>query len=116
MAQALPRGGRLRGVMTWRRSARERSTRTGQPGRIVVMFAAALAVIAGMLVVADKSRRQADEARQAQAVMEQARAVGGRVDAITWRSLATMEGAPTDTVVADGMSAYKQLTASLRRL
>jgi len=80
------------------------------------MFVAALAVIAGMLVVADQARRQADEARQAQAVMEQARSVGGRVDAITWRSLATMEGAPTDAVVADGMSAYKELTATLRRL
>src|SRR5436189_6412194 len=103
-------------VMIGRRSARERTAGAGRPGRMLSMFAAGLAVIAGMLVIANHGRRQADEARQAQAVMEQARSTAGRIDGLTWRSIASMQGGPTDAVVADGMGAYKQLTASLRQL
>ena len=53
------------------------------------IFAAALAVIAGMLVMADYARRQADQARQAQAVMERTRTLGAGIDSLTWRTLAT---------------------------
>src|SRR4051812_18090147 len=97
--------------MIARRSVRELS-RHGRPWRMLAMFAAALAVIAGMLVIANHGRRQADEARQAQAVMEQARSTAGRIDGLTWRSIAGMQGGPTDAVVADGMGADKQVTAS----
>src|SRR4051794_10450581 len=103
-------------VMIARQSARALTARAGRPGRMVAMFAAALAVIVGMLVIADHGRRQADEARQAQAVMEHARSTAGRLDGLTWRSIAGTQGQPSDAVVADGMGAYKQLTASLRQL
>ena len=80
------------------------------------IFVAALAVIAGMLVMADYARRQADQARQAQAVMERTRTLGAGIDSLTWRTLATRKTERTDAVLAEGMGSYKQLTASLRRL
>ena len=76
---------------------------------------AALAVIAGMLVMADYARREADQARQAQALMERTRTLGAGIDSLTWRTLAN-RSAGTDAVVAEGLSQYKQLTATLRRL
>ena len=80
------------------------------------IFVAALAVIAGMLVMADYARREADQARQAQAVMERTRTLGAGIDSLTWRTLATRKTEGTDAVLAEGMGSYKQLTASLRRL
>ena len=80
------------------------------------IVAAALAVIAGMLVMADHARREADRARQAQAVMERTRTLGAGIDALTWRTLATRKTERTDAVLAEGLGSYKQLTASLRRL
>ena len=80
------------------------------------IFVAALAVIAGMLVMADYARREADQARQAQAVMERTRTLGAGIDSLTWRTLATRKTERTDAVVSEGLGSYKQLTASLRRL
>jgi diguanylate cyclase (GGDEF)-like protein/PAS domain S-box-containing protein len=79
------------------------------------IVAAALAVIAGMLVMADYARREADQARQAQAVMERTRTLGAGIDSLTWRTLAS-QSRGTDAVVSDGLGHYKKLTESLRRL
>jgi diguanylate cyclase (GGDEF)-like protein/PAS domain S-box-containing protein len=76
---------------------------------------AALAVIAGMLVMADYGRREADQARQAQALMERTRTVGAGIDSLTWRTLASRTKG-TDVVVSEGLTQYKQLTTTLRRL
>ena len=80
------------------------------------ILAAALAVIAGMLVMADYARREADQARQAQAVMERTRTLGAGIDSLTWRTLASRSARGTDAVVSEGLDQYKQLTATLRRL
>ena len=84
--------------------------------RLLPIFVAALAVIAGMLVMADYARRQADQARQAQALMERVRTLGAGIDSLTWRRLASGRGGGTDAVVSEGLDHYEQLTASLRRL
>src|SRR4051812_16456421 len=83
--------------------------------RMLPIVVAALAVIAGMLVMADYSRRAADQARQAQAVMERTRTLGAGIDSLTWRTLAS-RSTGTDAVVSEGLGQYKQLTATLRRL
>ena len=80
------------------------------------IFVAALAVIAGMLVMADHARDEADKARQAQAMMERVRTLGAGIDSLTWRKLASGRNERTDAVVAAGLSKYKQLTATLRDL
>jgi diguanylate cyclase (GGDEF)-like protein/PAS domain S-box-containing protein len=77
---------------------------------------AALAVIAGMLVMADYGRRQADRAQEAQAVMERTRTLGAGIDSLTWRTLAGRSSERTDAVVSEGLEKYKQLTVTLRRL
>jgi len=102
--------------MTLRAKATLATAATGRSWRMLGIVAAALAVIAGMLAMADHARRQADQARQAQAVMEQARSSGGNIDALTWRALATLHGAPSQAVIANGVNAYRELTASLHRL
>ena len=66
--------------------------------------------------MADYARRQADQARQAQALMERIRTLGAGIDSLTWRRLASGRGGGTDAVVSEGLGHYKQLTASLRRL
>src|SRR3954451_12430514 len=99
-----------------RRNSRSRTLRGRWSPRMLPIVVAALAVIAGMLVMSDYARREADRARQAQAVMERTRTLGAGIDALTWRTLANRTARTTDTVVAEGMDQYKQLTATLRRL
>src|SRR3954449_12749635 len=102
--------------MNRRRHARSRTVSGGGSLRIVPIFVAALAEIAGMLVMANYARHEADQARQAQAVMERTRTLGAGIDSLTWRSLASGRKPGTDVVVSQGLVQYKQLTASLRRL
>ena len=102
--------------MNSRRHARSRTVPRGGSLRIVPIFVAALAVIAGMLVMADYGRREADRARQAQAVMERTRTLGAGIDSLTWRRIAAGRNGGTDAVVSEGLDQYKRLTASLRRL
>ena len=83
--------------------------------RILPLLACAVAVIAGMLVMADQARRQADRARQAQVLMERVRNGTQQVDVVTWRSLATTSAASPATLAA-GLQAYKRVTASVREM
>src|SRR3954465_6701815 len=99
-----------------RRQLRSRTARGGRSLHMLPVVAAALAVIAGMVVMCDYARREADQARQAQAVMERTRTLGAGIDSLTWRSLASGRKQRTDAVVSHGLVKYKQLTASLRRL
>jgi diguanylate cyclase (GGDEF)-like protein/PAS domain S-box-containing protein len=102
--------------MSRRRHPRSRSLPGGGSLRILPIFVAALAVIAGMLVMADHARREADRARQAQAVMEHTRTLGAGIDSLTWRRLAGGRSEGTDAVVSEGLGQYKLLTATLRDL
>jgi diguanylate cyclase (GGDEF)-like protein/PAS domain S-box-containing protein len=92
----------------------EASPQTGSL-RILPLFACALAVIAGMLLMADRARRAADRARQAQVLMERVRNGTERVDVVTWRSLATSRTASPETLSA-GLEAYRGVVASVREL
>jgi diguanylate cyclase (GGDEF)-like protein/PAS domain S-box-containing protein len=83
--------------------------------RILPLLACAVAVIAGMLVMADRARQQADRARQAQVLMERVHNGTERVDVVTWRSLATTSAASPATLAA-GLQAYKQVVSSVREL
>jgi hypothetical protein len=83
--------------------------------RILPLLACAVAVIAGMLVMTDLARRQADRARQAQVLMERVRNGTQQVDMVTWRSLATTSAASPATLAA-GLEAYKRVTSSVREL
>jgi hypothetical protein len=102
--------------------AKARWTRRGGTGgvqmgslRILPLLACALAVIAGMLLMADRARRAADRARQAQVLMERVRNGTERVDVVTWRSLATRRVASARTL-STGLEAYKEVVASVREL
>jgi diguanylate cyclase (GGDEF)-like protein/PAS domain S-box-containing protein len=83
---------------------------------VVPLFACALAVIAGMLLMADRSREAADRARQAQVVMEHIRGQSLRLDAITWRSLGTQRSSAPPKAIADGVAAYRDVASGLRAL
>src|SRR3954468_19922947 len=98
-----------------RRNSRSRTLRGRWSPRMLPIVVAALAVIAGMLVMADYGRREADRARQAQAVMERTRTLGAGIDSLTWRTLAS-RSTGMDPVVSEGLRQYKQLTSTLRRL
>src|SRR3954469_4870092 len=98
-----------------RRHARSQTIPRRGSLRMLASFVAALAVIAGMLVMADYGRREADQARQAQALMERTRTLGAGIDSLTWRTLASRTKG-TDVVVSEGLTQYKQLTTTLRRL
>src|SRR3954465_13817204 len=102
--------------MNRRRHTRSRTVFRGASLSVLPIVVAALAVIAGMLVMADYARRQADQARQAQALMEHTRTLGAGIDSLTWRALANGRRAGTDAVVAQGLGQYKQLTTTLRDL
>jgi diguanylate cyclase (GGDEF)-like protein/PAS domain S-box-containing protein len=79
------------------------------------LVAAALAVIAAMLVMADVARRDADRARQAQVVVERVRSSSMQLTALTWRSIATATThSPPDVGTAIG--AYAEVGRSLRGL
>src|SRR3954451_3581508 len=102
--------------MNRRRHTRSRTVFRGASLGMLPIVVAALAVIAGMLVMADYARRQADQARQAQALMEHTRTLGAGIDSLTWRSLASGGGGGTDVIAAQGLAQYKQLTTTLRYL
>src|SRR3954471_4926427 len=106
----------MTGVMIRRRRTRSWTLLGGGSLGMLPIVVAALAVIAGMLVMADYARRQADPARQAQALMEHTRTLGAGIDSHTWRALATCRRAGTDAVVSQGLGHYKQLTTTLRDL
>ena len=92
----------------------EASAQTGSM-RILPLLACAVAVIAGMLVMTDLARRQADRARQAQVLMERVRNGTQQVDVVTWRSLATTSSASPATLAA-GLQAFKRVTGSVREM
>src|SRR3954469_20618436 len=102
--------------MNRRRHTRSRTVFRGAFLGMLPIVVAALAVIAGMLVMADYARREADQARQAQAVMEHTRTLGAGIDSLTGRRLASGRSGGTDAVVSAGLGQYKQLTATLRDL
>src|SRR3954451_23967718 len=102
--------------MSRRRHPSSWSVPGGGSLRMLPIFVAELAVIAGMLVMADYSRREADQARRAQAVMEHTRTLGAGIDSLTWRRLAGERNEGTDAVVSEGLGQYKLLTATLRDL
>src|SRR3954451_9796818 len=102
--------------MNRRRHTRSRTVFRGASLGMLPIVVAAVAVIAGMLVMADYARREADQARQAQAVMEHTRTLGAGIDSLTWRRLASGRSGGTDAVVSAGLGRYKQLTATLRDL
>src|SRR3954454_6164974 len=106
----------MTGVMIRRRRTRSWTLLGGGSLGMLPIVVAALAVIAGMLVMADYARRQADQARQAQALMEHTRTLGAGIDSLTWRALANGRRAGSDAVVSQGLGQYKQLTTTLRDL
>jgi diguanylate cyclase (GGDEF)-like protein/PAS domain S-box-containing protein len=90
---------------------------THRSRRVLAMLACALVVIAGMLVMADSARREADGAREAQVLMERIRSASTKVDAVTWESLATSRtGRASPATIAAGLAAYQDLTRALRGL
>src|SRR3954454_11876604 len=100
--------------MNLRLRSRSRTARGAESLRMLPIIVAALVVIAGMLVMADYARRQADQARQAQAVMERTRTLGAQIDSLTWRRMAEHGG--TKGAISEGLGQYKMLTGSLRHL
>ena len=93
--------------------------RAGEPARrvsalrVVPSLLCAIAVITGMLVFADLALRQADQARQAQVLMERVLSATARVDVATASSLAGSSITSPETI-ADGLDAYAGVLASLR--
>ncbi len=87
------------------------------PWRVLALLAVAVAVVAGMLVLAEGSRTQADRARQAQTVLEHLHATAEHVDAITWRNVKSgrRNGVPA-AALNDGFAAYRSINADLRTL
>jgi diguanylate cyclase (GGDEF)-like protein/PAS domain S-box-containing protein len=83
---------------------------------VPLLLAGAVAVIVGMLLVADRAREAADRARQAQVVMEHIRGQSQRLDAITWRSLVTQRSSAPPEAVADGVAAFRDVARGLREL
>src|SRR3954447_19540374 len=106
----------MTGVMNRRRRSGSWTRLRGGSLGMLPIVVAALAVIAGMLLMADYARRQADQARQAQALMEHTRTLGAGIDSLTWRSLASGHDTALDAIVAQGLGHYKQLTTTLRDL
>src|SRR3954466_8253230 len=106
----------MTGIMNRRRRTGWWTLLSGGSLGMLPIVLAALAVISGMLLMADYARRQADEARQAQALMEHTRTLGAGIDSLTWRSLASGHDTATDAIAAQGLVHYKQLTTTLRDL
>ena len=82
------------------------------------MLVAVVAVIVGMIVMADNARQDADRARQAQVLMERVRTESEKVEALTWETMATTRSGsrPDPAMIAEALDAYRDLTASLRGL
>src|SRR3954462_4508609 len=85
-------------------------------GRLLPVLLGAVVVIAGMLAPAERSRRAADDARQAQIAMERIRVLSEKLDSITWRSLGTQRSSAPAGTVAQGVEAYRELAVKLREL
>ena len=98
--------------------SRKRTQRARGAGawRLLPLLAGAVAVIAGMLLMADHAREQADRARQTQVVMEHLRADSQMLDTIIWSGLAQQRSAATTQSIANGVAAYRSLGTSLRAL
>jgi diguanylate cyclase (GGDEF)-like protein/PAS domain S-box-containing protein len=85
--------------------------------RVAALLGCAAAVIAAMLVMADREQARADRARASQVHIERLRSAGVRVDALTWRTIATSErGAVPPSVVAEGLAVYRDVGRSLRQM
>jgi diguanylate cyclase (GGDEF)-like protein/PAS domain S-box-containing protein len=86
--------------------------------RVLPMLVAVVAVIVGMIVMADNARQDADRARQAQVLMERVRTESEKVEALTWETMATTRSGsrPDPAMIAEALDAYRDLTASLRGL
>ena len=85
--------------------------------RILPLLACAVAVIAGMLVMADRARQQADRARQAQVLMERVRN-GTQQRRRRHVAQPGHDSAASPATLADGLQAYKRVSSvrELRRL
>jgi diguanylate cyclase (GGDEF)-like protein/PAS domain S-box-containing protein len=83
--------------------------------RIPVLLACAVAVVAGMLVVTDRARDQADRARQAQVMMERVRSLTQQANIATLRSRATSDTG-LRAAVREGFDGYFQAVNGVRRL
>jgi diguanylate cyclase (GGDEF)-like protein/PAS domain S-box-containing protein len=84
--------------------------------RFVPLLVAAAAVIGAMVAIGEAARRDADRARQAQAVIESVRSASMELNAITWRSLATDANTHKNVPFSVGNSAYTDVVARLREL
>jgi signal transduction histidine kinase len=83
---------------------------------VLPLLGGVVAVIVGMLFMADHAREQADRARQTQVVMEHLRADSQLLDTVTWSSLALQRSTASTQSVANGIAAYRSLGLSLRAL
>jgi diguanylate cyclase (GGDEF)-like protein/PAS domain S-box-containing protein len=84
--------------------------------RLVGLLAAAAAVIGAMVVIGEAARRDADRARQAQAVIESVRSSSMELNAITWRSLAADAATHKVAAFSVGNGAYTDVVRHLREL
>lgn len=80
------------------------------------LLGGAVAVIVGMLLMADHAREQADRARRVQVVMEHLRADIQLLDTVTWSSLALERSGASTQSDSNGIAAYRSLGVSLRAL
>jgi diguanylate cyclase (GGDEF)-like protein/PAS domain S-box-containing protein len=84
--------------------------------RLLPVLACAFGVIAATLVMADRAEVKAARARESQVYIERVRSAGVRIDALTWRTIATSRGGTPASVVADGLAVYRDLNRSLRQM
>jgi diguanylate cyclase (GGDEF)-like protein/PAS domain S-box-containing protein len=78
--------------------------------------AAVLAVIAGMLFLADAARRDGDRAREAQVMVERVRSAAQRVSASTWQGLLPAASSLPAREDTSGIDAYTAVVRNLRAL
>ena len=83
---------------------------------MLAVLACAIAVIAAMLAMADRAQDRAARARESQVYIERVRAAGVRVDALTWRTIATSRNGTPASVVADGLAVYRDVNRNLREM
>jgi diguanylate cyclase (GGDEF)-like protein/PAS domain S-box-containing protein len=83
--------------------------------RIPVLLACAVAIVAGMLVVTDRARDQADRARQAQVLMERVRNITQQANLATLRSRATSDTG-LRAAVRGGFEGNAEAVSGVRRL
>jgi diguanylate cyclase (GGDEF)-like protein/PAS domain S-box-containing protein len=83
--------------------------------RIPVLLVCAVAIVAGMLVVTDRAREQADRARQAQVLMERVRSITQQANLATLRSRATSDTG-LRAAVRGGFDGNAEAVSDVRRL